>query len=185
MSNRGALTTTESIWRKPIWTEIEGKTVEAFCLDAGGMLVHRDGKSGRASALIPYASEAWTVDGLVIKSLVGEITKKLSVSFHGTGHSHLYQNGLPRVPELYARPTSHHEDEELLKSAIKAFEGADEDLREEIQAELENVGVYPFFSIEGLGASYFTSIGGSLKRESVISAGWVNSDSVFVKAKIA
>ena len=184
VSARGARTSTDSIWDKPLWTVIDGKTVESFCLDAGGLLVFRDGEAGRSTALIPFAADAWVVDGLTVKSLEKDISQKLSVSFTGKQDATLYSKGLPRVPALYARPPIKHADEQVLRSAVEVFDEADEGLQLEIQEELENLGLYPFTSVQGLGASYFTSIGGSLKRESVVSAGWVNSDSIFVKARV-
>lgn len=182
-SVRGSSITIDDVWDKPLFTKIDGKVVESFCMDASGLLVHRDGESGEAKSLIPFAVDAWAVDGLFIRSLEKEIGRILSSPLSPAALRSLYDGGLGRFPHLYAAPGALYAERSLLRSAIEAYQDSSGETRREIETELSEFGLYPFSATSNLGPEYFESTSRNLTKRKVVEPGWVNQDSVFCKAK--
>lgn len=182
-SVRGSSVDLERLWSLPITTVIDGKNVEAFCLDATGLLVYRSGDTGAPQSLIPHAVDAWELDKTLMNLLEVDIRKKLTSPLAPRQFTGLYKDSFPRFPHLYAAPGEFYAEKALLKSAIEAYQNSDKDTRVEIEDQLAEVGLYPFFSTTNLGPEYFESSSRTLTKRKLVEAGWVNRDSIFQKAK--
>lgn len=182
-SVRGSSVDLERVWRLPMSTLVDGAEVEAFCLDAAGLLVYRSGDTGVSRSLIPYAVDAWDVDEAFLQLFEADVLKKLSSPLAPLSFSSLYKNRLSRFPHLYAAPGEFYAERSLLKSAIETYEESDKETKAEIEERLAEVGLYPFFTTDHLGPEYFESSSRSLTKRKVVEAGWVNQCSVFRKAK--
>lgn len=182
-SVRGSSVDIDRIWRLPLFTVIDGVAVEAFCLDAAGLLVYRSGNAGDARSLIPYAIDAWDVDHAFLHLFEENILKTTSSPLAPQSVAPLYKDGLSRFPHLCAAPGELYAERALLQSAIETYEESDRETRSEIEERLAEVGLYPFFTTEHLGPQYFESSSRSLTNRKVIEVGWVSQCSVFRKAK--
>lgn len=182
-SVRGASLDFEKIWSLPLATQLNGVLVESFCLDASGLLVYRSGEDGSSDTLLPFAVYGWDADSILLDRLQWSINAKLNTPLTPQSFASLYSKGIPRISELYASKESQTAEEALLLSAIDAHSEAEPDVRDEIELELRNFGVFPFESIDHLSPKYFEVIGHSVSKGQVVSPGWLTRHSVLVKAK--
>lgn len=180
---RGASKNYREIWSLPFFTHVNGKIMEAFCLDAEGYLVYRCGDNGRSESQIPWAVRGWVADSVVIDRLRWDIDRKVKSVLAPCSIRELYLNGIETVNELYAGETKLSINRALLESAIEAHASADAEIQREIELELSNCGVYPFNSIINLNRNYYEVLGGGVTQGSVFSPGWISRDAIIAKAK--
>lgn len=183
---RGAYPLDPSVWFLPLFHKVNERYVESFCLDASGLLVYLDPATGSASTLIPHAVRAYVVDQDAIKNLESRIDQELrNPLFSDNELTKLYSNGLAYSHDLYAAESDKEISSELLKDALAAFDGADVNLKAELQEELGHCGIHPFYQLKHPSAKYYDSLALDMRSAVVQSPGWITARSIVRRAKLA
>lgn len=181
---RGANVDCSAIWSLPLLLEGRNLRETAFCLDAGGLLVHRSIDDGTASTLIPYASKAFVIDHRALRRLESEIRQKTQSSMISSDLRQIYEQGIPKLGDLFAAPVKDEPDYSLVESAIEAHENTDLALQRDLEEELASMGVFKFGAVPNPKPRYFEVVGSGLHANNLVLPGWLTASKVLKKAQL-